>query len=148
MSKLLIQAENLHRNYGSVPAVNGLNFEVQQGDILGFLGPNGAGKSTTMQMLAGVLPPSAGRVLIDGIDLQQKPTIAKQKIGYLPEIPPLYPELTVDEYLTYCGRLRRLSKHQLPDAVEQARHSCGLSSQGTQLIGYLSKGYQQRVGIA
>lgn len=148
MSKLLIQAENLHRNYGQTHAVNNLSFELQKGDVLGFLGPNGAGKSTTMQMLAGVLPPSEGRILIDGIDLRANPAAAKQKIGYLAETPPLYPELTVDEYLTYCGRLRKLSKLQLPVAVKQAKQQCGLSQQGRRLLGHLSKGYQQRVGIA
>lgn len=148
MSNLLIQADNLHRHYGQTQAVNGLSFELQRGDVLGFLGPNGAGKSTTMQMLAGVLPPSAGRILIDGIDLREKPAAAKQKMGYLPETPPLYPELTVDEYLAYCGRLRKLVKKQLPEAVAQAKQQCGLNPQGTRLIGHLSKGYQQRVGIA
>ena len=148
MSKLLIQAKNLYKSYGQTYAVNDLSFELQQGDILGFLGPNGAGKSTTMQMLAGVMPPSAGNILIAGVDLKEKPATAKQKIGYLPEIPPLYPELTVDEYLTYCGRLRRLSKSQLPEAIEQAKHRCGLTEQGAHLICHLSKGYQQRVGIA
>ncbi|MCW8957373.1 MAG: ABC transporter ATP-binding protein [Gammaproteobacteria bacterium] len=148
MSKLLIQAQNLYKSYGLTFAVNGLSFELQQGDVLGFLGPNGAGKSTTMQMLAGVLPPSSGKILIDGIDLQQKAATAKQKIGYLPEIPPLYPELTVNEYLSYCGRLRKLAKNQLPQAVKQAKQRCGLSPQGQRLIGHLSKGFQQRVGIA
>lgn len=148
MSKLLIQADKLDRRYGPNYAVKDLSLELQQGDILGFLGPNGAGKSTTMKMLAGVLPPSAGRILIDGIDLREKPTTAKQKIGYLPEIPPLYPELTVDEYLAYCGRLRRLAKTQLGDAIEQAKHRCGLSEQGSRLNASLSKGFQQRVGIA
>jgi len=148
MSKLLIQADKLDRSYGPITAVKDLSLELQQGDILGFLGPNGAGKSTTMKMLAGVLPLSAGRILIDGIDLREKPTAAKQKIGYLPEIPPLYPELTVDEYLTYCGRLRRLAKTQLTYAIEQAKHRCGLSEQGSRLNASLSKGFQQRVGIA
>ncbi|MFW2372950.1 MAG: ABC transporter ATP-binding protein [Gammaproteobacteria bacterium] len=148
MSKLLIQAHKLSRSYGPNLAVKDLSFELQQGDILGFLGPNGAGKSTTMKMLAGVLPPSEGQILIDGIDLQAKPTAAKQKIGYLPEIPPLYPELTVDEYLTYCGRLRRLTKSQLAGSVELAKQRCGLSGQGSRLTESLSKGFRQRVGIA
>ncbi|MDQ1363537.1 MAG: gliding motility-associated transport system ATP-binding protein [Pseudomonadota bacterium] len=144
----LISAQNLHRSYASLPAVQGVSFELQQGDILGFLGPNGAGKSTTMQMLAGVLAPSAGRILINGIDLLDEPQLAKKQIGYLPEIPPLYGELSVDEYLLYAGKLRGLKPGLLKAALDEAKQRCGLNEVGKKLIANLSKGYQQRVGIA
>ena len=144
----LISAQNLHRAYAGMPAVQNLSFELQQGDILGFLGPNGAGKSTTMQMLAGVLAPSAGRILINGVDLLDQPQAAKKQIGYLPEVPPLYGELNVDEYLLYAARLRGLPHKSLTGALNEAKARCGLSDVGKRLIANLSKGYQQRVGIA
>ena len=140
--------ENLHRHYADNHAVKGISFELNQGDILGFLGPNGAGKSSTMQILSGVLAPSEGRILINGIDLLDQPRKAKSHIGYLPEKPPLYPELTVDEYLRFSGQLRRIPKTDLNDAVTMAKQRCGLEQVGRRLIANLSKGYQQRVGIA
>jgi len=148
MSTALIQAQNLHRFYADTHAVNDISIELQQGDILGLLGPNGAGKSSCMQMLCGVLAPSAGQIFINGIDLLDQPNQAKQLIGYLPDKPPLYPELTVDEYLDYAARLRRIPKSQLNNLREQAKQRCGLSEYGKRLIANLSKGYQQRVGIA
>ena len=148
MSHSLIQVEILHRHYADNHAVNGISFDLQQGDILGFLGPNGAGKSSTMQMLCGVLSPSSGRILINGIDLLDHPRKAKSHIGYLPEKPPLYPELTVDEYLIYSAQLRRMKKHEIPAAIKEAKQLCGLSDVNKRLIANLSKGYQQRVGIA
>lgn len=148
MSTTLIQAENLYRYYADKAAVENVSFELQQGDILGLLGPNGAGKSTTMQMLSGVLAPSAGRIRINGIDLFDQPRSAKKQIGYLPEQPPLYTELSVDEYLQYCARIRGLARHQVRPALDQAKQRCGLGNTGPRLIGNLSKGYQQRVGIA
>ncbi len=148
MSKTLIQAEHLHRRYGDTVAVQDVSFELRQGDILGLLGPNGAGKSSSMQMLSGSLAPSAGRILINGIDLLDRPRAAKQQIGYLPEQPPVYGELSVDEYLSYCARIRRVPKTDLKQALQRAKLRCGLSDSGTRLIGNLSKGYQQRVGIA
>lgn len=148
MSNALIKAQNLHRYYADAHAVNDVSIELHQGDILGLLGPNGAGKSTTIQMLSGVLAPSAGQILINGFDLLDQPNEAKQHIGYLPDKPPLYPELTVDEYLNYAARLRRTAKSQLNDYREQAKNRCGLQDHSKRLIGNLSKGYQQRVGIA
>ncbi len=147
-TKILIGVEKLYRYYGHHLAVDGISFELGQGEVLGFLGPNGAGKSTTMQMITGNLAPSAGRVTINGIDLLDRPKQAKAEIGYLPEQPPVYPDLTVDEYLAYCARLHRVSKGQRDRAVVRARQRCGLSDVGRRLIGNLSKGYQQRVGIA
>jgi ABC-2 type transport system ATP-binding protein len=144
----LIRVEHLSRRYGDNLAVNDVSFEVQRGEVLGFLGPNGAGKSTTMQMLTGNLAPSAGRITINGIDMLEQPKEAKLALGFLPEQPPLYRELSVDEYLTFCARLNRIAKGQVARAVAQAKERCGLTEVGRRLINNLSKGYQQRVGIA
>ena len=146
--QVLIRAEGLVRHYGPHLAVDRVSFRLERGDILGFLGPNGAGKSTTMRMLTGTLAPHAGTIEIEGIDLLERPLEARARIGYLPEQPPLYRELTVDEYLTYCARLHRIPRAQVPKAVATARERCGLADAGGRLIGNLSKGYQQRVGIA
>lgn len=148
MSETLIEVENLYRFYGDTRAVNGVSFEVRRGEVLGFLGPNGAGKSSTMQMITGNLAPSAGAIRVGGIDLLESPKQAKAAIGYLPEQPPVYRELTVDEYLQYCARLNRIPKTQIAEAVHRAKTRCGLDEVGHRLIGNLSKGYQQRVGIA
>jgi ABC-2 type transport system ATP-binding protein len=144
----LVEVANLHRRYGDVHAVQGLNFQLRRGEVLGFLGPNGAGKTTTMQMICGVLAPSGGAVRIGGVDLFEKPIEAKRQLGYLPEQPPLYREFTVDEYLRYCAYLHGLRKGDAADAMGEAKERCGLQSSGGRLIGNLSKGYQQRVGIA
>jgi len=144
----LIQAKNLHRFYGDTHAVNDVSIELNQGEILGLLGPNGAGKSSCLQMLCGALAPSAGEIIINGADLLDKPNQAKRSIGYLPDKPPLYPELTIDEYLDYAARLRRVKKSQLKTLRDQAIQRCGLEGYNKRLIGNLSKGYQQRVGIA
>ena len=145
---VLVQVSGLSRRYGETLAVREVDFSLRRGEVLGFLGPNGAGKSTTMQMLCGVLAPSAGEIVIDGIDLLDNPREARRRIGYLPENPPLYRELTVDEYLRYCARLHGLKPAAVRGAVERARAQCGLTEAGRRLIGNLSKGFQQRVGIA
>jgi ABC-2 type transport system ATP-binding protein len=147
-SQPLVQVEQLHRYYGSRCAVNKLSFELRRGDILGLLGPNGAGKTSTLQMLSGNLAPSAGRIRIAGVDLLDEPLAAKAAIGYLPEQPPLYLDLGVDEYLLYAAALHRLPKAQRRAAVDAARERCGLKDMGRRVIGNLSKGYRQRVGIA
>lgn len=144
----LIEAEQLYRYYGDHCAVENVSFSFAKGEILGFLGPNGAGKSTTMQMICGNLAPSSGQIRINGIDLLDQPKLAKAALGYLPETPPLYRELTVDEYLTYCARLHRIKREQIRTVVANAKERCGLSEVGGRLIGNLSKGFQQRVGIA
>jgi ABC-2 type transport system ATP-binding protein len=145
---VLVRVEALERRYGEKLAVAEVTFEVRRGEVLGFLGPNGAGKTTTMQVIAGALAPSAGQVLVNGVDILDEPRAAKSQIGYLPEQPPLYRELTVDEFLTYCARLHRLAGARVPEAVGRAKARCGLADVGRRLIGNLSKGYQQRVGIA
>lgn len=149
MSKTtLIKATGIHRYYDNTHAVNDLTFELKTGDILGFLGPNGAGKSTSMQILSGSLTPDEGQIEINGIDLIEKPTAAKQQLGYLPEQPPLYKELTVDEYLIYCAKLRGIKNPEIVASLDRAKQRCGLTECGHRLISNLSKGYQQRVGIA
>ena len=145
----LVKVTGLNRFFGATHAVKDLSFELRKGEVLGFLGPNGAGKSTTMKMLCGALAPSSGRVLIDGHDLFTAPLEAKRKLGYLPEHPPLYLDLTVDEYLHYCGRIRGLrNATKRSRAVREAKERCGLRCGGRRLLGALSKGFRQRAGIA
>jgi ABC-2 type transport system ATP-binding protein len=143
-----VSVRDLSRNFGGAPAVRGLDLDLRRGEVLGLLGPNGAGKTTTMQMLTGNLAPSTGSIDICGIDLLERPTAAKARMGYLPEVPPLYRELTVDEYLRIAARLHRVPRGRLPEALGHAKQRCGLADIGQRLIGTLSKGYQQRVGIA
>ncbi|MEO8165894.1 MAG: ATP-binding cassette domain-containing protein, partial [Betaproteobacteria bacterium] len=147
-SELTVSARTLSRTYGSNRAVREVSLQLKRGEVLGLLGPNGAGKTTTMQMLTGNLAPTTGEVEICGIDLLDQPTQAKSRIGYLPEVPPLYRELKVDEYLRLAGRLHKVKKSAIANAVQRAKNRCGLADMGKRLIGSLSKGYQQRVGIA
>lgn len=144
----LINIQDLSRFYGDFCAVDNISFQLYPGEVLGFLGPNGAGKSTTMRILSGALAPSSGQVLLNGIDLLADPLAAKVHLGYLPEHPPLYQDMTVNEYLSFCARLHNIEKAQLTQAVEEAKQQCGLTESGRRLIANLSKGYQQRVGIA
>jgi ABC-2 type transport system ATP-binding protein len=144
----LLSAHGLWRRYDTHVAVRDLDIELTRGDVLGFLGPNGAGKSTTMQMLSGNLAPSSGSISIAGIDLLEEPTLAKRRLGYLPEIPPLYPEMTLLEYLDFCGRLHGMQRKARQAAIERVTEQCDLGEMRHRLIGNLSKGYQQRVGIA
>ena len=143
-----IRAHGLTRRFGAHAAVKTVELELNRGEVLGFLGPNGAGKTTTMQMLTGNLAPSEGEISICGVDLLARPTQAKARIGYLPENPPLYRELTVDEYLKLAVKLHRVPKRERLAAVSRAKERCGLTEVGRKLIGTLSKGFQQRVGIA
>ena len=149
MSKeTLVHVEHLTRYYSLTCAVNDVSFDLAKGEVLGFLGPNGAGKSSTMQMITGNLSPGAGQISIAGTDLLDQPKRAKLEIGYLPEQPPVYRELTVDEYLRYCAKLNRIPRQNISRAVATAKERCGLGDVGKRLIGNLSKGFQQRVGIA
>jgi len=148
MNNYTVKAIELTRLYGGREAVSNVSFTLSKGQVLGFLGPNGAGKSTTMKMLTGNLAPSQGSVKICGIDMIENPKEAKALIGYLPEMRPLYKELTVDEYLTIAARLHRVSAKHIKPAVEEAKERCGLSHMSKRLIENLSNGYQQRVGIA
>jgi ABC-2 type transport system ATP-binding protein len=148
MDQPLLQVEDLSRQYGPLTAVNHIGFSVQQGDVLGFLGPNGAGKTTTMQMVTGNLAPTTGRIVVAGHDLLDDPRAAKSAIGYLPEQPPVYRELSVDEYLDACAAFHRIPRPRRRAMRDNAKEKCGLTDVGRRLIGNLSKGYQQRVGIA
>jgi ABC-2 type transport system ATP-binding protein len=144
----LLQARRLARRYGEYTAVDGVSFSLARGEVLGFLGPNGAGKSTCLRMITGNLEPDAGQVLVEGVDLWREPERAKRHTGYLPELPPLYPDQRVDEYLAYCARLHRVPRGRVATALRRVKQRCGLDAVGRSLIRQLSKGYRQRVGIA
>lgn len=141
-------ASNLTRLYGPNVAAKDVSINLKKGEILGLLGPNGAGKSTTMKMITGNLAPTEGSVHICGIDLIDKPLEAKRRLGYLPEIPPVYKELRVDEYLRLAAKLHRVPKRTIEKSVTAAKEKTGLMQMSKRLVGSLSKGYQQRVGIA
>ncbi|MEJ2385984.1 MAG: ATP-binding cassette domain-containing protein [Chromatiaceae bacterium] len=144
----LLSVRGLERRYAERTALRGFDLRISRGEVLGLLGPNGAGKTTCLQILSGNLLPSAGEIRICGLDLGRRPRRAKRRLGYLPERPPLYPEMRVDEYRAYSARLRRIPRRRIGQALEEAKTWCGLAGVGTQLIGRLSKGYRQRVGIA
>ena len=145
---VLVEVSDVSRFYGEIPALTHVSFSVRKGEVLGFLGPNGAGKTTGMQVITGNLAPSSGSIRIAGHDLLEDPRAAKGAIGYLPEQPPVYRELLVDEYLDYCAALNRIPRDQRRAARDTAKEKCGLTEVGGRLIGNLSKGYRQRVGIA
>ncbi len=147
-NEILISVQELSRFYGPQRAMENVSFNVHRGEILGFLGPNGAGKSTTMQVICGVLAANHGAVSIAGHDIHEAPRLAKQHIGFLPEQPPLYNDLTIDEYLHYAARLRGIRSAAVTAATAIAKQRCGLETSGARLIANLSKGYKQRVGIA
>lgn len=144
----MIQAENLAKYYGEVKALDGVSFHVEQGEIVGLLGPNGAGKTTAMNILTCFMPPSSGTASVAGHDIFDEPLAVKRSVGYLPEEPPVYTELTVEEYLAYAGRLKGLSRADLGSARSQAMDKCGLDDVAGRLVGNLSKGYRQRLGLA
>ena len=144
----MIEVRNLSHRYGRVPAVRDLSFRVEKGQVLGLLGPNGAGKTTTMRAVVGLLTPTEGRVLIGGHDLVTESAQARRLLGYLPENVPLYPELTVDEFVSFAGRARGLSGAQLRSAVDRAIDICDLGDMRRRLIGFCSRGYRQRTGLA
>jgi ABC-2 type transport system ATP-binding protein len=144
----LLSVRGLGRRYGTHPALAGVDLQLRRGEVLGLLGPNGAGKSTCLQILSGNLAPSSGEVQVLGLDLIRSPCPAKRHIGYLPERPPLYSDMRVDEYLVYCARLRGIPRRRRAEAVERAKARCGLADAGTRPIVKLSKGYRQRLGLA
>lgn len=144
----LISVNNVSRFYDTICAVDSLSFDVKRGEVVGLLGPNGAGKSTTLQMLSGNLAPTNGEIAVNNYDLFENPKQAKMQLGYLPDKPPLYPEFTVREYLLFCARLNRISNAMQQSALDSAINRCGLETVTNKLIHNLSKGYQQRVGIA
>lgn len=144
----MIRAESLSKSYGRIDAVNNIDFHIKKGEIIGFLGPNGAGKSTTMNMITGYMAPSSGKIFIDGIDIVEEPEEAKKLIGYLPEQPPLYLDLTVDEYLDFVTEFKRVPKSRRKADLETIRELVKISDVRGRLIKNLSKGYRQRVGLA
>ena len=144
----MIEAQNLSRRYGDFTAVDGISFSVNEGEIVGMLGPNGAGKTTTIRMITGFLPPTNGRVTVAGKDLFESPREARRQLGYLPENVALYTEMRVDEYLAYRARLEGLSRLDMRQAIPLTLERCLLTDVRHQIIGTLSKGYRQRVGLA
>lgn len=148
MPQPIVRIEHLSHKYSTSWAIRDINLEINQHGIVGLLGSNGAGKSTTMNILCGVLNQTEGRVIINGIDTRENPEAAKMEIGFLPQNPPLYMDLTVDEYLTYCAFLRKMDKTEIPAALDTVKERCGISHFSQRLIRHLSGGYRQRVGIA
>ncbi len=144
----MIKLEGFSKHYGDIVAVHNVSFEVKKGEVVGFLGPNGAGKTTTMRALTGFLPPTTGRVEVAGYDLATHPIEARRSVGYLPETPPLYPEMRVRDYVKYVATLHDVPRSQRGQKVEHALNSCGLESVANRVIRTLSKGYRQRVGLA
>ena len=148
MSNSIVKIEHLSHRYSSSWAIRDINIEITQSGIVGLLGSNGAGKSTTMNILCGSLNQTEGNVYIGGIDMRKNPEDAKRLIGFLPQTPPLYMDLTVDEYLLYCANLRKMAKPDIRPAMEVAKERCGIAHFSQRLIRNLSGGYRQRVGIA
>jgi ABC-2 type transport system ATP-binding protein len=144
----MIEARHLSKRYGDVAAVQDVSFEVGRGEVVGFLGPNGAGKTTTMRMLTGFLPPTDGTAVIAGHDIFADPLSARRAIGYLPEVLPLYPEMSARSYLDYVARIKDVPRRERRGAVGRALERCGLAHVAGRVIGTLSKGYRQRVGLA
>jgi len=144
----MISINNLTKKYGDYVAIDNLSFKVEKGEIIGLLGPNGAGKSTTMKIITGFMPPTSGTVTINGENVFDNPLSVKQNIGYLPENPPLYLDMRVEEYLIFVAKLKKLSKDKINQNLEFVLSSCGLTEVKSQVITTLSKGYKQRVGIA
>jgi len=144
----MIEVENLSKTYVSEPVVRDLSFFVPEGQVLGFLGPNGAGKTTVMRMLTAFLPPTSGRVVVAGVDLDQDPVGLRRNVGYLPENVPLYPELRVDEYLRFRADVEGVARSEVRSRTDEVIGRCLLGDVRRQVIGTLSKGYRQRVGLA
>ena len=144
----MIEVKDLVKKYGNHVAVDHLSFTIEKGKIYGFLGPNGAGKSTTMNIMTGYLGATEGKVLIDGHNMLEEPELAKKSIGYLPEIPPLYTDMTVMEYLTFSAELKKISKNEREKEIEKVIELAKLNEVKERLIKNLSKGYRQRVGLA
>src|SRR5215470_3334101 len=144
----MIKVTQLTKRYARTTAVDHISFSVEKGQIVGFLGPNGAGKTTTMRMLTCFLPPSAGTATVAGFDVLERPLEVKKRIGYLPETPPIYPEMATAEYLKFVGKLKGLSGAELDKRVDYACERCAITDVKHRLLGKLSKGYRQRVGLA
>lgn len=144
----MITVEKLSKNYGLTQAIQEISFSVAKGSILGFLGPNGAGKTTTMRILSGYIPATTGKATIAGFEVHSNPLAVRERIGYLPETPPLYPEMTVTEYLSFVSKIKNIPRCDRTQKVKRAIELCQIDDRANSIIGKLSKGYRQRVGIA
>jgi ABC-2 type transport system ATP-binding protein len=144
----MIEVNNLTKSYGEYTAVSGVSFSAKRGDIVGFLGPNGAGKTTTIRMLATYLPPSSGSASIAGYDILANPDEVRKRIGYLPENPPLYPEMTVREYLKFIAEIKGVPRNAIQSRIDSVMEQCFITDVQNKLCQHLSRGYRQRVGLA
>ena len=147
-SGAVIEVQHLTKRYGPVTAVDDVSFKAERGEILGFLGPNGAGKTTTMRILTGYMPPSEGKAFVGGYDVQEKAIEAKRRTGYLPETPPLYPDMTVRDYLDFCARIKGVPRAERTARVKTSMERTRIADVARRHCGKLSKGYRQRVGLA
>lgn len=144
----MIEVSNLTKYYGDIKGIEGISFSVAQGEIVGFLGPNGSGKTTTMRILTCYMPPTSGRAKVAGFDVEEQSMEVRKNIGYLPEHPPLYNDMSVCSYLKFSAQIRGVKKKDIKKRMEEVIEICGLGDMRDRLIGKLSKGYRQRVGIA
>src|SRR3989337_1083605 len=144
----MIEVDGLTKYYGNYHALKGVSFSVAKGEVLGFLGPNGAGKTTTMRILTGFIPATRGTAVVAGHDILSEPLQAKRKIGYLPESPPLYPEMTVFDYLEFVSRIKDVPRERRKARITESLEKCSLTDVRDKLLGKLSRGYRQRVGLA
>jgi ABC-2 type transport system ATP-binding protein len=144
----MFEVRDLSKRYGDLLAVEHVSFTAQKGEIVGFLGPNGAGKTTTMRIITGFLPPTSGTVTVEGFDILDQAHEVRKRIGYLPESPPLYADMTVTAYLEFVGRIKGMSRAALPEATDRVLQRCGLTGVARRICGHLSKGFRQRVGLA
>ncbi len=144
----MIKVEGLTKRYGDVTAIEDISFEVKKGEVVGFLGPNGAGKTTTMRIITGFLPATDGTVSVSGFDIFEKPMEVKRRIGYLPERPPVYADMTVSGYLNFVAKIKGVPRSERADALDRVLTRCGLEDVHNTIIGKLSKGYRQRAGLA
>ena len=144
----MIEVRNLTKRYGDVVAIRDISFTAATGQVLGFLGPNGAGKTTTMRVITGYMPATSGTVKVAGYDIFDDSFEVRKRIGYLPESPPLYNDMTVTAYLRFVGRIRGIPKAELSDSIDRVLRTCGLAEVTDRVIGHISKGYRQRVGLA
>jgi ABC-2 type transport system ATP-binding protein len=144
----VIEVQHLTKRYGPITAVDDVSFRAERGEILGFLGPNGAGKTTTMRILTGYMPPTDGKAVVAGFDVLEQPLDAKRRTGYLPETPPLYPDMTVRDYLDFCARIKGVARGERQSRVETVMRRTRIADMAHRHCGKLSKGYRQRVGLA
>jgi energy-coupling factor transporter ATP-binding protein EcfA2 len=144
----VIEVQHLTKRYGPVTAVDDVSFKAERGEILGVLGPNGAGKTTTMRVLTGYMPATDGKAIVAGYDVLEQPVEAKRRTGYLPETPPLYPDMTVEDYLAFCARIKGVARSERTSRLQSVMEKTQIADMRNRHCGKLSKGYKQRVGLA